>query len=320
MVQDHAALIVAYARPEGVERLLKRCRESGVTRIYIAIDGPKSETVNSIQSKILKVISDFEAESKLTVKVWRRKANLGAAVSVATAIDWLFAVEPSGYILEDDLVPSVDFFIFAAAGLDEYKSNSKVWMISGSRMNPRIKGATLNDWSHYPMIWGWATWSDKWLAMRQGLSFPKQRSWLHFFDARYNFWYFGSLRANLGLIDAWDVPLAYHQWQSEAYAVIPPVNLVTNVGFDSAATHTSGTSFPLNHPVDPLPLGYTFHDVPDSVSAKNYDLILERILFKVKFKHSFLGVYFRFINFLRHPKLRSTTLAERIAEVKLPTL
>lgn len=319
MVTDHPALIIAYARPDGIKTLLNCCREIGITRIYIAIDGPKSESVEIIQAKILDLIDNFRLQSGIEIFVWHRKENLGAAVSVVTAIDWLFSKELTGYILEDDLIPSSDFFVFAAMGLEKYAINSQVWMISGSRMIPEIQNARINDWSHYPMIWGWATWSNKWVKMREAFKIPEPNSCRFFFNPRYNFWYFGSLRANMGLIDAWDVPLAFHQWVSKSYTVIPPVNLVTNVGFDSVATHTSGQSFPLNHPIKSMPNDAILEDLPSISSSMIYDSHLDKILFKIKIRHSLLRLYFKMVNLIRYGPGEKLPLSHRIASVDLPT-
>jgi hypothetical protein len=32
-------------------------------------------------------------------------------------------------------------------------------------MNPESEHSSISEWSHYPMIWGWATWASKWNEM-----------------------------------------------------------------------------------------------------------------------------------------------------------
>ena len=43
----------------------------------------------------------------------------------------------------------------------------------------------------------------------------------------------------MGFVDAWDTPLVNFIWQSEYFSLAPKNNLVSNVGDDYLATHTS---------------------------------------------------------------------------------
>jgi hypothetical protein len=67
-------------------------------------------------------------------------------------------------------------------------------------------------------------------------------------------------RVYRGEIDTWDYQWVFANWVEGRSAVLPSVNLITNIGFDSNATHTTGESelanlpthalaFPLIHPV-----------------------------------------------------------------------
>lgn len=318
MAEPFPALIIAYSRPDGLQRLLQASYGSGIREIYVAIDGPKNESVARTQNDIFSVIRNFQRESNLELHVWIRDRNLGAAVSVITAIDWFFHNVRAGFIFEDDLVPSSDFFRFAYEGLLSYENDSDIWMISGSRMNPEISNKCTNDWSYYPMIWGWATWRAKWDVMRSAFNLADRKQSAKFFSPSFNFWRTGAIRAKSGMIDAWDLPLAYFQWTNSKFSVIPPVNLVTNIGFDSAATHTSGTSFPLNHPTADLPKSFHLQDMPDAKEARKYDRLLEKNLFGVKWHHAFLNVYRRPIDKLRKSHRNLGELQARIKEVDIP--
>ena len=60
-------------------------------------------------------------------------------------------------------------------------------------------------------------------------------------------------------IDTWDYPWTFSCWIQNGLAIIPSVNLVSNIGFGPESTHTKGKSksanmavadmdFPLRHP------------------------------------------------------------------------
>jgi hypothetical protein len=318
MANNFPVLIVTFARPEGLKKLLEVSYASGAREIYVAIDGPKNEVVAIQQVAIMKLIKDFETVKNLELKVWQRDKNLGAAVSVVTAVDWFFQNVSAGLIFEDDLIPSVDFFEFANSGLEKYEHNEEVWLISGSRMNPVIQNKITNDWSHYPMIWGWGTWKSRWSVMKSAFSSEDNFTNTHFFSPRTNFWKVGAIRAKSGMVDAWDMPLAYFQWRHSKFSVIPPVNLVTNVGFDSAATHTSGDHFPLNHPIMNLPRSFQFQEKPDALSARKYDRELERELFGIRWRHAFLNIYMKLIDRFRNQDKRLGPLESRLNNVCIP--
>jgi hypothetical protein len=76
-------------------------------------------------------------------------------VAIITAIDWFFESEPQGIILEDDLLVKSDFFDFVARGLDEFRNDASVWMISGDQFLPKDLESSKVSWSYYPLIWGW---------------------------------------------------------------------------------------------------------------------------------------------------------------------
>ena len=62
-----------------------------------------------------------------------------------------------------------------------------------------------------------------------------------------------------GSIDTWDYQLTLAAWSQGMLAILPNVNLISNIGFGGEATHTHGVSiyadmkvepmyFPLRHP------------------------------------------------------------------------
>lgn len=318
MATVHPALIIAFAREDGLERLVTASLNAGVKKIYVAIDGPKNDIQLAVQSRMHRFLEDIKDSETVQVQVWQREKNLGAAVGVLTAINWFFRNEEAGYILEDDLVPSADFFNFAGKALERYRDQPDIWLIAGSRMNPEKIPATTSEWSHYPMIWGWATWSDRWNSMFTKITENQQPSLRNYFDKRVNFWSAGAFRAQHGLVDAWDIPLAYAQSRENKLTVIPPVNLVSNIGFDSNATHTSGEVFPLNHPVKKLTTDFQLSSSLDHKLAVDYDRLLERVLFRIKFHHSFLRIYAPILDYLKSRKPNRGELKFRLDQVRLP--
>ena len=47
-------------------------------------------------------------------------------------IDWFFSYEAAGIILEDDCLPTEEFFRYCDVMLDKFKDNNKIYAISGN--------------------------------------------------------------------------------------------------------------------------------------------------------------------------------------------
>jgi hypothetical protein len=276
-----------------------------VNRFYIAIDGAKTSQVEKIQQNLIARIKFLSESLPLSIDIWHRKSNLGIAVSVVSGIDWFFSKEEFGLIIEDDLKVSSDFVKFIQYG--STTRNQNVIMLSGNRFLA-LPGKSIL--SSYPATWGWATWKTEWVLMRENLiNFPKIRmqallSW------DYQFWLLGALRVYSGSVDTWDIPIALFMKNESKYSLLPPKNLVSNIGADDFANHTLTNNFPIGIPIETL--GEI--DFDDSkLVMKHYDKQLRSLVYKIKIKHLFLLPYL-FIACLRCFFERNT-LNRRVASI-----
>lgn len=306
------ALIIAYSRPDGVAEILKTLVSYGIEDIYISIDGPKNnhDTIN--QDEIVRNANEF-LKGKTKIHITRQSKNLGAAAGVLAAVDWFFENEEMGIIIEDDLRFNIDFCKFAKMSLNEFKNDPKVWMISGTQHFPNHIVADQVFCSNYPMIWGWASWADKWKKMREAILKRKEIKIKHLIDKRYLFWSVGANRALDGKVDAWDTPLAFEFLTQKKLCVLPPVNLVTNIGNDYVATNTFDKDKSLNLQIEKLPIIINLPVKPNSKDLKEYNLLLEKNVFKIKIRHYFLPYYAFLFDSIRFPKRnRKLSLSQRL--------
>ena len=160
-------LIIGFVRKEGLESTLLSLVQAGSTDVYLAIDGPKNDDQALLQMEMVSSVEKIALDSGVALRVWRRKQNLGLAVSVITAIDWFFSEVEEGIILEDDLKFGETFIDFVEAGLEQFRNDSDIWIVSGNRFDSVEFTSGTNAWSTYPLIWGWATWKDRWTIIRE---------------------------------------------------------------------------------------------------------------------------------------------------------
>ena len=241
-----AVLIIGYRRHESVREILQICKFNKVSRIYIAVDGPKSESGAIDQQKLIANVLSFEKEFTGKLFLNFRDENIGCAASVLSACDWVFENEQSAIILEDDCIPSNDFFIFSKLSLQPISTNPHIWLSCGTQFAPKFPETDSWLLSHYALTWGWCTTKEKWKEISISLREPRpiKSNEVSLWEKAY--WNQGSRRAQAGWVDVWDTILVQQLQASSCFAILPKVPLVTNTGNDPTATHTLGNSRWLN--------------------------------------------------------------------------
>lgn len=277
-------LIIGFRRSKNLAELLDQAKTMGAPRIYVALDGPRNSTDWKETQECESVVRHFEELNPSLIRIRQSTENLGSAVSVLSACDWIFSTEDFAIIMEDDCRPSPDFFKYVADAESVLSNNSRAMLICGTQFAPEL--VTGNRWSYssYPLMWGWATSKVKWNLLR-GLVLGRFADENEVFDLRKTeliYWKEGARRALEGFVDAWDIPLVYGMRRLGLLTILPPTNLVVNSGNDEYATHTLGTADGLNRVTEPYfksEIGPEFN--PD------LDKWLSRNFYGISFRHRF---------------------------------
>ena len=259
---------IIFNRPDTTERVFAEIAKARPPKLLVVADGPRdnrageAEKCAATRAIIDRVHWDCEVLTNYSDR------NLGCKRRVSSGIDWVFERVEEAIILEDDCVPDPTFFRYCQELLDRYRYDHRIGLISGDNFQ---FGRRRNDdsyyFSKYVHIWGWATWRDRWagsydVAMTK---WPRIREegWLADIvgnEREVVFWHKIFERVYRGEIDTWDYQWVFANWVEGRSTVLPAINLITNIGFDANATHTTGDSelanlpshaltFPLKHPV-----------------------------------------------------------------------
>ncbi|HOK63602.1 MAG TPA: hypothetical protein PLE17_06900, partial [Soehngenia sp.] len=178
------------------------------------------------------------------VKTLFREKNLGCGKAVSQAITWFFENEEMGIILEDDCLPSQSFFWFCEELLERYKDDMRVGQISGFNYGYKNKDLKYDYFfSKYPMIWGWASWANRWKNYSLDLEDFDEIKALNFFNLLFDK---KELRKRLSVfnrvknneIDTWDYQWSFALYKNIQFTVIPKKNYILNLGFGEDSTHT----------------------------------------------------------------------------------
>lgn len=248
VIMDTPILVIAFNRPDHLRTLLNRLREIRPSRIFVAVDGPrahKSEDAVKVEAcRALVDTIDWPAH----IERQFQDSNLGCGLGVSTAITWFFQNTDRGIILEDDIIPESSFFPFCEELLTRYEHDERVLAISGCNFVPPEFQSRPEDpyrFSRVPHIWGWATWRRSWDQYTLDIAgwsrrLPPQRLWLRSGKSIAGATYWASTFELLARkqVDTWDGQFVLTGMIADQWTATSNVNLISNIGFGTDATHT----------------------------------------------------------------------------------
>ena len=241
-------LVIGFNRPHLLRQVISRLRQVKPSRVYLAVDGPRSERAGEAALVDECRHSVEDVDWPCTIETLFQDTNLGCGLGVSTAISWFFHHEERGIILEDDIIPEPDFFPFCAELLDRYMDDERVFAISGcnfvppeAQTNPQLP----YRFSQVPHIWGWATWRRSWEKHSLDIAgwqktLPPGKLWRRAGRSVSGAAYWGSTFELLARkqVDTWDGQLVFASMVSGQLTATSNVNLIENIGFGESATHT----------------------------------------------------------------------------------
>lgn len=237
-------LFLIFNRPDICQRVFDKIRKNRPSRLYIAADGPRlhkaGEDILCNASRSITEHIDWDCK----VQRLYHPANLGCKKAVSSAITWFFGQEEEGIILEDDCMPADDFFIFCDILLEKYRYDNRIRCITGSNLQKQQWGSASYYFSQCSNIWGWASWRRVWKAYdadlanyhEQDVKLQLQKLFTDQFVLAEWLSIFKKLKA--AEIDTWDYQFHLINFFENGLCATPNVNLISNIGFRSDATHT----------------------------------------------------------------------------------
>lgn len=237
-----------FNRPDLTEGLMDIVRKQSGRRIYIAVDGPRegNQSDEAKCAQVHKMVDQFASTYDGDCSLQIQNRNLGCGPGVKAALDWFFANEELGIILEDDCHPCPDFFCFQDEMLQCHRDNEDIFSVAGSSFLPvglvSPKSVFLTK---FTQIWGWGTWRRSWQKYQFQFSNEELSNMEALIRARFSsdaiaFYWIRELRGLHArtIPHTWDIQLQFACWRSDTKNIAPTTNLVCNRGFRADATHT----------------------------------------------------------------------------------
>lgn len=237
-------VLTIFNRPDFTARLVAALRPIRPKRIFVLADAPRPDHPADPEA-CRGARSAVEAIDWPCAIEWRVAAsNLGCTRSTIAGLDWVFDQVDEAVVFDDDTIPAPDFLPWCAAMLDRYRRDTEIGHVSGRNELGRwpTEGAD-HLITRRGSLWGWATWARSWTAFRASdLNAAGQSAAPD--DDQLVADHLASIHSALrgGHVVSWDLTWSLAADRAGRLAVLPPENLIRNIGFGSEATRTGFAS------------------------------------------------------------------------------
>lgn len=226
-------LLITFNRYEETRQVLDKILEQQPEKLYVSSDGPRKENLKDALE--VKKIRDYIVSLNIptNIETLFQDTNLGCGLGVSSAISWFFSHEEQGIILEDDCLPSEDFFTFCSDMLERYKYDSRISMITGTNQAPNKLSSKPYYFSDHFIIWGWATWRRAWADYDFHMKDWPSEEAKNFLKYRFSKKIYDYLTYTFNqnqYLDTWDIAWVYSCLMQSRLCLTPKVNLISNIG------------------------------------------------------------------------------------------
>ena len=259
---DTPVTVILFNRPERVRELVSVLRQVRPRHVLAIADGPRSGHPSDADAC-------RQAREALDAIDWPCRierefsaSNLGCDRRVSSGLSWALGRVDRCIIVEDDVLPSVDFFAWTERMLEAHAGDERVAMVSGHNSLAVWGG---EDCDHIRTcrgsVWGWGTWTRAWQRVKpvdlSGDPARAARDIAHVAEdpllAEHLAVHLEAWR--LGKLSAWGIVWSLKRVLTGMCAIVSPVNLVRNTGIGAGATRTQVTDdFSAAVPVRPARL------------------------------------------------------------------
>lgn len=302
---DVAVFLIFFNRPDTFIKVFESVKNACPKYLFLACDGARNsnETDIILSEECKKIASDIDWDCKVYKDY--STVNLGCGKRMYTGLSWAFKYVDKLIVLEDDCVPNQDFFVFCEEMLNKYENNSHICMIDGMNHLGVYEDCPYSYFFGQGCCWGWATWKRVWDNMDYSMSFLDDKYAMKCVERKYPYYknamQVGLQKKNIldngGKLSAWTYQMGISSaLNGEGIAIVPKVNLVTNIGFIGG--HAKGLKkmarktqkyfnietyelqFPLKHPIYDIE-DQNYYDLVKKKFKLNFFDQIERVIRKI---------------------------------------
>lgn len=229
-------VLLAYARPAHLRRVLACLRTEQVPLIYAFADAPRGAVDAGNVAEVRGLLRGIDwCEVRLT----ERAGNLGLGRNVLTAVTEVAQRHEAFVVWEDDLVCMPGTYLWLCSALQWYAADARVFSVS-AWTHPLIKPAGTGTEPYFDgraECWVWGTYARSWSGMeRTALEKMRAVETAGLAPDAYG--------ADLPRMareeqkrNIWAVRWLYHHLESGGLCLRPPWSMVEHIGFDERASN-----------------------------------------------------------------------------------
>lgn len=262
-----AIIFLVFNRPDTTQKVFEAIRQVKPEKLLVVADGARKDKLGEAEKceTVRKIIDTVDWQCDVLKNY--SDTNLGCKDRVSSGLDWAFERVEEAIVLEDDCLPHPTFFRFCEELLEKYRDDRRIMAISGDNFQfGRKRTEDSYYFSIYNHCWGWATWRRAWQYYDIDMKLwekVRDRNWLRDIlnnDRAVKYWTNKFQSTYEDRINSWAFRWTLACWLQSGLTVLPNVNLVSNIGFDSDGLHHQNgnspfanmpvekMSFPLQHP------------------------------------------------------------------------
>lgn len=230
-------VLQVFNRPEATRQALEIVLEARPRTLFVIADGPRPDHAGEAEAcRATRAIFD-ELPGEIELCRLFADDNMGMRRRFSSGLDAVFEQVERAVILEDDCLAHPTFFPYCAALLDRFADDERVASITGSNTQPPKRDTEARHHSYYFSLvglpWGWATWRRAWTTHDAELTlWPafRRSGWLRDRLGHVAGGQWERVLGNADEVDSWWIRWSMSMWAHGQLAVVPRVNLVTNLG------------------------------------------------------------------------------------------
>lgn len=244
-----------FSRPDTFQYVFDAVREAKPSVLFLSCDGARENRLDDVEN--IKKCQEIANRVDWECKVYKNcsEKNLGCGMRMYSGISWAFEHVDRLIILEDDCVPHQDFFKMCEELLEKYKDDNRIHMINAMN-HLGVYEDTPNSYFFGPgCCWGWATWKRAWDNMDFNLTFMKDDYSMRCVERKYPFYHDARKEGNERLkklnagkkLTSWTFQSGMASALQSQMAIVPKVNLISNIGLTVDSEHAVSNLKKLDH-------------------------------------------------------------------------
>lgn len=240
---DVPVFLIFFNRPDTFKSVFESVKAAKPSKLFLACDGARNEDDTHNIEECKKIAEDIDWDCEVYKNY--SDENLGCGMRMYTGLNWAFQYVDQLIILEDDCVPSQDFYRFCYELLERYKDDDRIYMIDAMNQLGIYDKTPYSYFFGGGCCWGWATWKRAWQQMEYNAEFLNddysmqcvEKLYPYYFNARKIGYKISEVLKQGKRLSAWTYQCGMATALQNQICIIPKYNMITNIGLTADSVH-----------------------------------------------------------------------------------